>query len=739
MASTRIFGGVTLYVPGAYDQKNVILTGSAPSIAVGKVAIIGESDKGRPGSVEILQFSPEALSDLISEYGSGPLVDAARALVIPSNDNRITNGASSIYVYKTNPSTKASLALDTTWGQVDSIEYGQEANLISVLLEKSNAVDAQAVSSTPFNSTTATAVNSTFSIRVDGGAIATWTAPAGVDTRAELQTELDNAANWAPGLPSGITFLVGGASDIAATLTISRNLDANDHRLGASRLFELMDGTSTPLAAMNISTGLKLPSSEEKMRLVVARTSDNSLEDSDDLAGDIGGQIFLEIGYLGTTATLTISSTALTTTVVGGTGGNLSLTLANFRTLTDVATYINSQSGYSALIPAEVNASLSPSVLDRVSSLGIASSTAGVKPGKIKADAYSMFDYVRRNSALVSIPNTGSRKGLPDPIPATFLANGSRGASANSNFLAGLDSLESIEDVDLIVPLVSQDASDDLAEQEGYTDNSSTYTVAAIHLATKNHCKKMSATKARKERACYLGMRGTISEVTSQSLSLNSEFASLVAQDVSILGTDGNLFWGQPHLAAALCAGMQAGGDIGEPTTKKLINASAIRHVKKQGLTPTLTEAINPKTKLDVLIEKGVLPLNNPSSGGVEIVVQNATYSRDSNFVFNRPSVFSAMNYIAKVMRKSLEDKFVGTKQKTSTKDAIKAEVVALMADFLRSDIIVGDDSNGGVGYKSLSLRIDGNAVYIDITVTPVQGIDFILSNINIDNIRIAA
>ena len=74
MASTRVFGGVTLYVPGAYDQKNVILTGSAPSIAVGKVAIIGESDKGRPGSVEVMQFSPQALSDLIAEYGSGPLV-----------------------------------------------------------------------------------------------------------------------------------------------------------------------------------------------------------------------------------------------------------------------------------------------------------------------------------------------------------------------------------------------------------------------------------------------------------------------------------------------------------------------------------------------------------------------------------------------------------------------------------------------------------------------------------------
>jgi hypothetical protein len=41
--------------------------------------------------------------------------------------------------------------------------------------------------------------------------------------------------------------------------------------------------------------------------------------------------------------------------------------------------------------------------------------------------------------------------------------------------------------------------------------------------------------------------------------------------------------------------------------------------------------------------------------------------------------------------------------------------------------------------WKDLAIRIDGNAVIIDITATPVQGIDFILMNLNFDNIRIAA
>lgn len=231
MSLTRIFGGTTLYVPGAYDTKNVVLTGGAPSIAVGKVAIIGESTKGRPGSVEVLQFSPDALKDLITEYGSGPIVDCARALAVPSNDNRIRQGASAIYVYKTNPSTKATLALATAWGSLNSLEYGQEANLISAQFDKTVAVDATVVSSASFDATGPDfGMGSKFTLRVQGGALNTFTAPAGITTRALLQTALNTAGNWSGGLPSGMTFVVGGTSDAAASVTISLAASSTDHQ-----------------------------------------------------------------------------------------------------------------------------------------------------------------------------------------------------------------------------------------------------------------------------------------------------------------------------------------------------------------------------------------------------------------------------------------------------------------------------------------------------------------------------
>jgi hypothetical protein len=61
------------------------------------------------------------------------------------------------------------------------------------------------------------------------------------------------------------------------------------------------------------------------------------------------------------------------------------------------------------------------------------------------------------------------------------------------------------------------------------------------------------------------------------------------------------------------------------------------------------------------------------------------------------------------------------------------------MDSFLRADIIVGDDTNDKLGYKDLVVSLSGNTAYIDVTITPVQGVDFILNRITLDNIRQSA
>lgn len=730
MAISKRFGGATIFIPGAYDTKNVILTGAAPSVAVGKVAIIGESTKGEAG--KIMQFSPEALSDLIAIFGEGPIADAARVLVAPSNDARIAQGASAIYVYKTNPSTKAELALGS-WGSAEALEFGDGGNLISLTLEKANAVLGSTASSVAFDETTI-ASGDKLVLRMNGGAANTWTASGIPADNADLAAQLANAANWSAGLPAEATISVSG-TDGASIVTISIQALSTDHQLGKARMLELAAGSPDALAKMELSEGVTSNTTEPSLRVVSAKSIDGISEDSDNSTGNVGGKVVMKVGYEGTTATVTINSTSIQMTVAGGAGTSMTILKSQHRSISALAEFINSKPGFSASIPSGVNGSLSPADLDRVTAAGMATSDGSAALG-LKADASSLAKYADQNSVLISLVPTSSC-GLPDAIALSFLAGAERGASATSDFLSGLEALEGIDDCDLVIPLASQDASDDLAEDSSSTDLSSTYEVASIHAATRNHCKSMSSTKNRKERQCYLGMRGTFEEAKTQSLALSSEFCSLLIQDIQVAGSDGNLVFKQPHIAAALCAGLQAGADIGQPTTKKRIAAQAIRHVKKQGLTPSILEKFDPRKKADQAIEANIMPLEQLSTGGVRIIVQNSTYSKDNNFVWNRPSVISCMNFIAKVMRTSIDDKFVGEKNRTTTPQAIKADIEGLMADMLKSDIIVGDDTNGGLGYKNLVIRAEGNTVFVDITVTPVQGVDFVFTNIAIDNIRI--
>lgn len=741
MAITSQLGGQTLFEPGSYSETKVALVGSRSFVPRGRVAIFGEADGGEPGaSGGFERFTAADLAALVSTYRSGRLVEAARQLVNPSNDNRIVNGASEVLVFKTNASTQAVKLLATSWGQLKSRGYGVAENLISFEAVKSDASLGQRASSTPFDSTTVLTAAQTFLVRESGAPVNTFTMPAAVTTRATLQTALNAGGNWSGGVPANTTFTVGGASDAAATLTISIKDLATDHTLGYARVLELIDGAGTLLADMNISTsGLLENTTEPALQVLVARASDNIAEDSDDVAGDVGGVVYLELGYQGTTGTVTLNGSTLVTAVTGGTGVALSLAFSTFKTLNDLAEYINSQTGYTASVPAGVNGAQSPAVLDRVTTKGICSTFAGLKPGQLKADAFAFADYLDRFSSLV-VAVRDSFLGLPDEVsPKTFLSGAVRGASLNSDFTAALTALEA-EECDLVVPLLSQDASDDLVEDPASTDASSTYTAESILTAVKNHCKKMGSVKNRKERQCYEGFRGTFEACQTFAKSLGSELASLLIQDVLVVRQDGSLGYEQPFISACLAAGMQAGGEVGQPTTKKYVAANGIRHVKKQGVKPSTLEEFKPLSKNDQAIAAGIMPLASPADGGIQIVVQNSTYSKDGSFVFNRPSVLDSAFFVAKNLRKQLDNTFIGTKNKgLVTKETIRVFVTGILADFLKLDIIVGDDSNEGLGYKGLTIGISGSEVTIDVTITPVQGIDFILNRITLDTIRVAA
>jgi hypothetical protein len=94
---------------------------------------------------------------------------------------------------------------------------------------------------------------------------------------------------------------------------------------------------------------------------------------------------------------------------------------------------------------------------------------------------------------------------------------------------------------------------------------------------------------------------------------------------------------------------------------------------------------------------------------------------------------------VAYNLRQQLEAIFVGTNSVYADAVSIRNTAASILSTFLNAGIIKGDDSNNNKGYKNLVVRIIGNIAYIDVTITPAQGVDFIPITLTLDDIRQSA
>lgn len=429
----------------------------------------------------------------------------------------------------------------------------------------------------------------------------------------------------------------------------------------------------------------------------------------------------LVIQYTGAAASaaLTIQAGHFVVTTTGAVD-DLDIVLAG-KTIQQLVDLITAAGNYTCTTTYKLASSKSAADLDPISTSLDVKTSAKTLRGQQK----ELLDIINSESQLISASREADVEGTIAVSAKQFLSGAVRGASANSDFQAGFDMLLA-KRCNTIIPLISRDASDLISS--GDTDPASAFTVDAVNTQALTHCILASNTKNRSERNCYVSKKDSFANAQAAALDLNHERASMLFQDVEVLASSGDLVFLDPWAAACILGGIQSGTPVGTPATFKLINANGIRH-----------EDYNSKTQIDLAIASGLLPLEEVDSGGIRVVVQNATYSKDANFVFNRPSVLAAADNVAFNLRANLEAIFVGEKARTGSAEAIKNAVIAVMSTFLQNEIIVGDDTNNGLGWKDLLVTINGNVAIVDITITPVQGIDFVLNRITLDNIRQSA
>jgi len=704
---------------------NTVIPGAYPSVSVksipvgigntGVVAIIGEAAGGAAFGDEDLKsnfFSPDQADKVIKKYVSGPIVDAMQALSSPSADANIVGSATNILILKTNSGTKASAIVDTDYGSLKAKNFGVEGNKIKYKIIASQAEQAPSYSGSTISSFGAALNNKTFAVRINGGAsaVVTLSGIAGDHGNInDLITELNSE------LPAGISAIAGTAAN---SLKLFLSADPANYRKGWAKSFEIIELNLGDLAALGLAEGLSISGAESAVEMSVIR-SDIGLNETLEASGDIA----LEIGYAGTTATMTISGNSLSTVVVGGSGSALSIDMSSYATLKDLADFISSKPGYTAAVPVASQQS-NPNKLDNVSSIGICSSGSSLMPGRVKRSLSNWEDAIANSSAVEWVEQASS--GLPSPMSSyEFLSNGAKGATLAADIVDALAALEALQ-ANFVVPLFSRDASSDLAD--GLTDSLSTYTIDAIHAAVKNHCLKMSTPKLKRNRIAVLSYFGSYANSKAKAQIAANYRMNMAFQKVSQIDSQGVIQKYLPWYAACVAAGMQAAGFY-KGITNKLANIISFED-------PSGFDSGNPGDVEDALLG-GLLILQNDTAG-VKWVSDQTTYGFDTNFVYNSMQAVYLADIVALDLSDALQRAFVGQSLADVDSATALAFIASKMDEYRRVKAITADDQ-APLGYRNAKVSISGPTMSVSLEIKLSTTIYFIPIELSISQVQSAA
>jgi predicted nucleic acid-binding protein len=614
MARRISFAGSTIRKSGAYSETSVRQTQGSPLGDNGSLLIVGEAETGAPGDVEGIQvFNSTQFAALVSEFSSGPIVDVAKAALQSPSRLLGVGQADTVYVWKTNSSTKASLVLETAAPEdlirIKDRNFGAAGNQISVQVA------------------------------------------AGTDS----------------------------ARQRIVTVRKGNSVQVLDQNAAEPQLVITYTGSGDP-AVLNI-------------------------------AG-------------------TLNNKTLTTACTDAAGDNLSISLNNFASMKDLAEFINSQANYTCTLGTPLKATITkPSSLDPVTAVNIASAATLYRLQQ------EIVDVINDNALLVEAELIDIEVGVPAVLAATLLSGGAKGASTSADFSDGFaKSLAS--DVNVIIPAISRDASADIAD--ALTDAGSTYDIDAVAAALSTHLNLRSNTRNKREAQGMVGFRDAVkANVFTFCQTINNGLIQVFAEDCLVSDLDANLVWKQPHVLAGIAAGIRLGTEVGEPLTHKYPNCNGTGHVVNP-LTGLPTGDLNTDIDYDSAIEAG-LTFTERAKGGVRFVLDNTTYGSDQNFYLNRGSVIEAAQFVAKDLRQTSEDFFVGKKVANGAAKSMITILGNRLDELNVANIIIQSDDGAPKGWKDLSVQINGSVARVQVKIYPAVGMEFILISFSLGELVQAA
>lgn len=529
---------------------------------------------------------------------------------------------------------------------------------------------------------------------------------------------------------------IGGAGRILVWKT-NTSLQASGTLLQSSNPYAVVKDRGYGLGGNDYSIIVAAGDSGEQRTVSVSQ-----LAGTTESLGENAAKGMISVQYTGNGTAATLSITGLTraaqvlaTALTGQSDGsvNLSIPLAG-KTMKQLVDTINQNAGYTASMVTASYSANSATELDPQSAINILTAKT------LKRIQAEIIDLINTSARVLATEPSQPLGGVP-ALVTKQLTGGAKGASTNSNFSTGFSN-SLANDYNVLLPAVSRDASEDIADSIlGFTDASSTYTIAAVMAAASSHLTLRGSTKNRKEAQGMGGIRKSTKSAAFSAINTVADYNMQVGmQDVVFSDSQGDLRVGHPHVFAAMCAGIRLGTEVGEPLTHKFLNALQVGHM----IDPTtLLEAGDFNTALDAddAIDNGVLYAEK-SGNGYRIVVDNTTYGQDDSFVFNRGSVIEASYFVFKTLRDTADSIFIGKKVSNGLASSIKNAIRNKLRELNAPDVQIitaSDDAPEGFREDTFVVTVDGNTARVQVEFKPVQGLDFVFFDFTLGDIHQSA
>ena len=389
----------------------------------------------------------------------------------------------------------------------------------------------------------------------------------------------------------------------------------------------------------------------------------------------------LTITHASATVSITNNSTTHSMTL---SEGPITIDLNTYKTIGDLAAYINQQAGYSATVE---------SGQEKASSLYLDSvATQSAVSGYVcQSTMQSIIDELNNNSALVkaSAVNAANDRVIPENLATTYLTGGSEGSYTPTEWTSALVALEA-EDIQIVATPDSD---------------------SAVHASIKTHCESMSAVTGRKERQFYVGGAWSDTAAVAEAAAkvLNSKYGLYAFNGFTQRDVDGVEQDYDASYSACLLAGMKAAGAINAPLTFNTLNVISLEN--------KVTDS-----DLEQLIAGGVCTISYDTKGLPHVVRAVTTYQID-DLKWNEDSMVTEMLYASRDLRSYLEDMFVGKASTSITGGVLKGAVSARLALYEDLGIFIANDD--GIAWWNVVITLSGDTVYIDYDAYVTAPINF--------------